>query len=80
MLSGSSAEMLAVYSIVNTVVVNFPVIQKVKLNVQGTSDVVLKHLDITEPLVPDFSLEKVYKPEPEKAFGGRADTKQGEIK
>lgn len=80
MLSGSSAEMLAVYSIVNTVVVNFPEIKKVKLNVHGKSDVVLKHLDISEPLTPDFSLEKERKPHSEKAFGGRADTKQGEIK
>lgn len=58
MLSGSNAEMLAVYSIVNTIVVNFPQVMKVKITVGGNSHQILKHLDIREPLEPDFSLEK----------------------
>jgi len=57
MLSGSSAEMLAVYSLVNTVAANFPQAQKVKLNVDGNLSAALKHLDLSEPLQPDFSLE-----------------------
>lgn len=55
---GSSAEMLAVYSIVNTVAVNFPQITKVKLTVEGEQSPVLKHLDLSDPLTPDFSLEQ----------------------
>ncbi|MDD2852018.1 MAG: GerMN domain-containing protein [Desulfuromonadaceae bacterium] len=58
MLSGSAAEMLAVYSLVNTVAVNFPGIQKVKLNIDGNPAAILRHLDLTEPLQPDYSLEQ----------------------
>lgn len=53
---GSSAEMLAVYSLVDTVCVNFPGISKVRLIVEGGG--ALKHLDISEPLAPDYSLEQ----------------------
>jgi hypothetical protein len=55
--SGSSAEMLAVYSIVNTVSTNFPQITRVKLTVDGDGKLLLRHLDLSDPLVPDYSLE-----------------------
>ncbi len=58
MPSGSSAEMMAVYSVVNTIAVNFPQIQKVKLNSTGSTGNSLRHLDLSEPLQPDFSLEQ----------------------
>lgn len=58
MVAGSSAEMLAVYAVVNTVTVNFPLIKMVKLNVAGDTAARLRHLDLTEPLQPDFSLEQ----------------------
>ena len=70
MLSGSSAEMLAVYSVVDTVAVNFPQIQKVKLNVDGNKEVVLGHLDLSDPLPPDYSLEQPPSPEPDTASPG----------
>ncbi|HIJ87358.1 MAG TPA: GerMN domain-containing protein [Desulfuromonadales bacterium] len=57
MPSGSSAEMLAVYSVVNTAAVNFPQIQKVKIEVDGNYAGMLRHLDISAPLIPDYSLE-----------------------
>ena len=57
MPSGSAAEMLAVYSVVNTAAVNFPQIQKVKIEIDGNKTGILRHLDISEPLVPDYSLE-----------------------
>ncbi|MBW4054007.1 MAG: GerMN domain-containing protein [Proteobacteria bacterium] len=63
MLSGSSAEMLAVYAVVDTVTVNFPQIQKVKIDIDGTKEVVLHHLDLSEPLLPDYSLEQVPSPD-----------------
>jgi len=66
MLSGSSAEMLAVYSVVNTVTANFPQIQKVKINVDGNSQVILQHLDLSEPLLPDYTLEQSPRQELEK--------------
>ncbi len=55
---GSSAEMLAVYSIVNTACTNFPEIKKVKLDIEGNRNVVLGHLDLSLPLEPDYGLER----------------------
>lgn len=57
MPSGSSAEMLAVYSIVDTVITNAPLIQKVKITVEGNAMAHLNHLDLSEPLAPDYSME-----------------------
>jgi spore germination protein GerM len=60
---GSNSEMLAVYSIVNTVAVNFPMIRLVKLTINGKEAETLKgHLDLREPLGPDFSLERTQNP------------------
>jgi spore germination protein GerM len=66
MMSGSSAEMLAVYSVVNTTAVNFPQIQKVKIEVDGNKNGMLRHLDISDPLMPDYSLELSMPTESEK--------------
>jgi spore germination protein GerM len=54
---GSSSEMMAVYSIVNTICVNFPQITRVKLTVEGEGTKVLTHLDLSEPFTPDYTLE-----------------------
>jgi len=70
MLSGSSAEMLAVYAVVNTVAVNFPKIHKVKINIGGNTGAILRHLDLSEPLPPDYSLEQAPPPEPETSSTG----------
>jgi spore germination protein GerM len=57
--AGSSAEMMAVYSIVDTVAVNFPRIKRVQLLIDGKPAETLKgHVDVREPLAPDFELEK----------------------
>ena len=56
--SGSSAEMLAVYSIVDTITVNFPQIARVKLTIEGNDKALLQHLDLSDPLVPDYTLEQ----------------------
>lgn len=79
MLSGSSAEILAVYSVVNTVAVNFPQIQKVKLNVDGNAGTILRHLDLSDPLVPDYSLEQSHSPEPEKTSTGSPAKNKGKV-
>jgi hypothetical protein len=55
--SGSSAEMAAVYSIVDTVCANYPQIAHVQLTIEGNAVPALRHLDISTPLVPDYSLE-----------------------
>jgi len=56
---GSSAEMTAVYSIVDTISFNFPQIKKVKFLLDGHEVETLKgHIDLRSPIIPDFSLEK----------------------
>lgn len=56
---GSHAEMMAVYSVIDTISYNFPRIKRVKFLVEGKDQETLKgHLDLREPLEPDFSLEK----------------------
>ena len=54
---GSSAEMMAVYAIVNTICNNMPEIQRVKITLDGNQTSQLRHLDLSEPLEPDYSLE-----------------------
>jgi hypothetical protein len=77
LLSGSSAEMLAVYSVVNTVTSNFPYIQKVKINIGGNTAVRLPHLDLSEPLTPEYSLELTVAPTAEKAVSGSTIKRKG---
>ncbi|QEM69141.1 GerMN domain-containing protein [Geobacter sp. FeAm09] len=60
--SGSSAEMMAVYSLVDTVCANYPQISRVKLTVAGNGSTVLNHLDLSAPLAPDYSLEQTSGP------------------
>jgi hypothetical protein len=65
--SGSSAEMLAVFSLVDTVCANYPQISRVKLTVEGNGSTVLGHLDLSKPLAPDYSLEQAPGQAPETA-------------
>jgi spore germination protein GerM len=59
MPAGSSAEMAAVYAVVDSIAANFPQIKKVQLTIEGEHVPTLKgHLDLRGPLAPDFSLEK----------------------
>jgi hypothetical protein len=56
---GSSGEMAAVYSIVNSVIINFPAFRSVRLLLDGRPvETVRGHLDLRQPLAADFSLEK----------------------
>lgn len=56
---GSSSEMAAVYSIVNSIAANIPGITGVKFLIDGREAATLKgSLDLRTPLTPDFSLEK----------------------
>ena len=54
---GSRAELLTVYSIVNTIVTNFPAVSRVQLvvNDQITSSLG-GHVDLSRPLPPDMTL------------------------
>lgn len=55
---GSNAEMMAVYSVTDSLAFNFPQIKKVKFLLEGAAIKNLGQLDLTAPLTPDFSLEK----------------------
>ena len=57
--AGSAAELATVYSLVNTITVNFPQVRRVRLLVAGQPAGTLKgHLDISEPLTQDLSQER----------------------
>ena len=56
---GSSSEMTAVYSIVNSIAANIPGITGVKFLIDGRETPTLKgNLDLRRALAPDFSLDK----------------------
>ncbi len=54
---GSSAEMMAVYALVNTICINMPEVHHVKITLDGNQNSRLRHLDLSDPLEPDYSLE-----------------------
>ncbi len=54
---GSAAEMVAVYAIVNTVCTNEPSVTRVRITLDGQV-ATLRHLDLNEPLTPDYTLER----------------------
>ena len=59
---GSNSEMLAVYSMVDSLAFNFPQVKQVLFTVAGEPVPTLKgHLDLRQPLAPDYTLEQ--KPE-----------------
>jgi len=52
---GSSGELQTVFSVVNTLAVNFPEIKEVQILVEGKKeDTIAGHIDITQPLGPDM--------------------------
>lgn len=66
---GSSSEMMAAYSVVNSLALNYPQVKGVLFTLDGKPLQTLKgHLDVSRPIVADFSLEKGAKP-PEKLKG-----------
>ena len=54
---GSSAEIITVYSIVNTILLNFSEVKKVRILIDGaTVDTLVGHIDCTKPFVADRGL------------------------
>lgn len=54
---GSWGELLTVYALVNTVAVNFPHLRQVRILIEGAAVETLKgHVDLRQPLNPDFRL------------------------
>ena len=56
---GSSAEIMTVYAIVNTIMLNFDEVTKVRILIEGKSvDTLAGHIDCSEPFVADRSIIK----------------------
>ncbi len=56
-LPGARAELLAVYSLVNSVTLNFPAIRRVQIMVDGQpTETLAGHVDLSRPLLPDMTL------------------------
>jgi len=54
---GSLGELLTVYGLTDTVAVNFPHLRQLRILVEGNAVETLKgHVDLRQPLLPDFSL------------------------
>ncbi len=77
MPSGSSAEMMAVYSIVDTVCLNFPRISRVRLTTDGGKTPSLEHLDLSDPLSADYTLEAPGKSAPPALKHSKNDSAEG---
>jgi hypothetical protein len=54
---GARAELLAVYSVVNSIALNFPAIRRVQILIDGQAAQTLAgHVDLSRPLLPDMTL------------------------
>lgn len=54
---GAQSELLTVYGLTDTLAVNFPHLRQVQILVEGTPVATLKgHVDLRQPVYPDFSL------------------------
>jgi spore germination protein GerM len=72
---GSRAELLTVYSIVNTIVTNFPGVSRVQLVVNDRlTESLGGHVDLARPLPPDMTLVALEAPRPPADAPGAAPT------
>jgi hypothetical protein len=74
--SGSQGELLCVYSLVNSVAVNFPVVKRVQILVEDRPVETLGgHVDLSRPLLPDMTF--LVQPSPSPSPGGAGDPSGG---
>jgi hypothetical protein len=56
-IKASRAELLAVYSLVNSITLNFPAVKRVQILIDGAAaETFAGHIDLSRPLSPDLSL------------------------
>jgi spore germination protein GerM len=56
-LPGADAEMLAVFSLVNSITMNFPAVKRVQILIEGrVAETLAGHVDLSRPLLPDVTL------------------------
>ena len=64
-VGGSQAELVAVYSIVNSVAANFPAVKKVQILIEDKPVTTLSgHVDLSRPLGPDMTFLALPSPSP----------------
>jgi hypothetical protein len=69
--TGSSAELLTVYSVVDTLTTNFPAVKRVQiLEEDRPLDTLSGHIDLSRPLLPDLTFVAVATPSPPPAPAG----------
>ena len=67
-IEGSKEELLAVYALVNSIVLNFPAVRKVQILLDGRPATTLAgHVDLSRPLTLDTTLLAVPDPEPDES-------------
>ena len=72
---GSKSELLTVYSVVNTIVTNFPAVSRVRIVVDDRPVASLGgHVDVSRPLPPDMTLVALPSPEPSATAAGASQT------
>ena len=65
-LGGSQAELVAVYSIVNSVAANFPAVKRVQILIEDKPVTTLSgHVDLSRPLGPDMTFLALPSPAPQ---------------
>ena len=76
---GSRAELLTVYSVVNTVVTNFPAVSRVRIVVEDRPVESLGgHVDVSRPLSPDMTLVALPTPGPSPPAGSAPPAPAGQ--
>lgn len=69
-VGGSQAELVAVYSIVNSVAANFPAVKKVQILIEDKPVTTLSgHVDLSRPLGPDMTFLALPSPSPSASAG-----------
>jgi spore germination protein GerM len=65
-LSGTDAELMAVYSLVNSVALNFPAVKRVQILIDGRmAETLAGHVDLSRPLTPDMTLMASFRVPPQ---------------
>jgi spore germination protein GerM len=75
---GSKAELLTVYSVVNTIATNFPAVKRVRIVLDDQPVPSLGgHVDVSRPLPPDLTLLALSTPEPSPSASPSAASEGG---
>ena len=75
---GSTAELLTVYSVVNSITANFPAVKRVQLLLDDRPVTTFAgHVDVSRPLPPDMTFVAIVRPSPSPAASERGSAGPG---